>query len=273
MRDVLVDLNKELERDRGVTIAVRIGVNTGEVVAGDPTTGQALVTGDAVNVAPRLEERAAPGEILMSEADAPTRARRRRSPTQVEPVALKGKVRQVQAWRRPRRAGRDERSMPRRLDSPMVGRERPLAQLAQAYEAAVEDDGVPALHDPRGPPGSGSPVWSDEFVSGLGERSDDPAGPMPPLRRGHHVLPRRRGDQAGVRAGRLRPPRGGRGEGLRGPRGRRASGDRLPSRGAADRASPSRPRGDETFWAIRRFFEASARDRPAGAGVRRRPLG
>src|SRR5919197_1042240 len=60
MRDNLRALNKELERDRGVTIQTRIGVNTGEVVAGDPSAGQALVTGDAVNVAARLEQHAEP---------------------------------------------------------------------------------------------------------------------------------------------------------------------------------------------------------------------
>src|SRR5512132_4248639 len=48
MRAGLASLNEELGRDRGVTLEVRIGVNTGEVVAGDPTAGQALVTGDAV---------------------------------------------------------------------------------------------------------------------------------------------------------------------------------------------------------------------------------
>src|SRR4029078_11293167 len=67
MRDGLGDLNKELERDRGVTLASRIGVNTGEVVAGDPAAGQTLVTGDAVNTAARLEQAAAPGEILIGE--------------------------------------------------------------------------------------------------------------------------------------------------------------------------------------------------------------
>jgi class 3 adenylate cyclase len=36
MREALVALNKELERDHGVSLAARIGVNTGEVVAGDP---------------------------------------------------------------------------------------------------------------------------------------------------------------------------------------------------------------------------------------------
>ena len=44
---------------------LRIGVNTGEVVA---ETERALVTGDAVNVAARLEQAAAPGEILIGDA-------------------------------------------------------------------------------------------------------------------------------------------------------------------------------------------------------------
>ncbi len=64
-RDEIAKLNEELERDRGVRIQVRMGVNTGEVVAGDSTTSQNLVTGDAVNVAARLEQAAAPGEILI----------------------------------------------------------------------------------------------------------------------------------------------------------------------------------------------------------------
>ena len=51
MRARLAALNEELERDWGVTIAVRTGVNTGEVVAGDGSEGQRFATGDAVNVA------------------------------------------------------------------------------------------------------------------------------------------------------------------------------------------------------------------------------
>ena len=60
----LVELNEELERDWGVRIESRIGVNTGEVVAGE---GDSLATGDAVNVAARLEQGAAPGETLLGE--------------------------------------------------------------------------------------------------------------------------------------------------------------------------------------------------------------
>src|SRR5438046_5429138 len=51
LQEALADLNELLKAERGVTIATRTGVNTGEVVAGDPTSGQRLVTGRADNVA------------------------------------------------------------------------------------------------------------------------------------------------------------------------------------------------------------------------------
>src|SRR5262245_47346624 len=49
-------------RDTVSELELRIGVNTGDVVAG---TGETLVTGDAVNVAARLEQAAAPGTVLL----------------------------------------------------------------------------------------------------------------------------------------------------------------------------------------------------------------
>ena len=48
-------------------LSLRIGVNTGEVVAGRPRDGSSFVSGDAVNVAARLEQAAEPGEILVGE--------------------------------------------------------------------------------------------------------------------------------------------------------------------------------------------------------------
>src|SRR5206468_3025346 len=55
LREALEPLNAELERDYGTTLSVRIGINTGEVVTG---TEERLATGDAVNVAARLEQAA-----------------------------------------------------------------------------------------------------------------------------------------------------------------------------------------------------------------------
>src|SRR5436190_10582674 len=48
-------------------LALRIGVNTGEVVVGHPREGSSFVTGDAVNVAARLEQASEPGDVLVGE--------------------------------------------------------------------------------------------------------------------------------------------------------------------------------------------------------------
>jgi class 3 adenylate cyclase len=91
----LAELNKELERDWGVTLQIRTGVNTGEVVAGSAAAGSALVLGDAVNVAARLEQAADPGEVLIGQ----TTWELVRDAVQAEPVAplaLKGKA---EGWR------------------------------------------------------------------------------------------------------------------------------------------------------------------------------
>ena len=63
MRRALVRLNDALQRDRGVTLEIRTGINTGPVVAGSARAGGSFVVGDAVNVAARLQSAAAPGEI------------------------------------------------------------------------------------------------------------------------------------------------------------------------------------------------------------------
>src|SRR5215207_7449181 len=65
MREALEGLNEALDRRWGVRLETRTGVNTGEVVAGDPGAGESLVVGDAVNVAARLEQTASSGEILI----------------------------------------------------------------------------------------------------------------------------------------------------------------------------------------------------------------
>ena len=75
LRDGLGDLNEGLLRDYGTTLELRIGVNTGEVVTG---TEERLATGDAVNVAARLEQAAQPGEILLGAETQSARPRRRR---------------------------------------------------------------------------------------------------------------------------------------------------------------------------------------------------
>src|SRR3989440_6531087 len=67
MKRALEALNDELDRVWGVRLENRTGVNTGEVVAGDPSAGQRLVVGDAVNVAARLEQAAPAMEVLLGD--------------------------------------------------------------------------------------------------------------------------------------------------------------------------------------------------------------
>ena len=127
LRDSLASLNEELERDYGVSLQLRTGVNTGEVVAG---TEERLATGDAVNVAARLEQAAQPGEILIGEQ---TRrlARDAIEVEPVEPLALKGKAEPLAAYRL-LRVVEGAPAFDRRLDAPLVGRREELATLRAA---------------------------------------------------------------------------------------------------------------------------------------------
>ena len=137
MRTTLATLNEQLERDHGVRIASRIGVTTGEVVAGDPAGGQALVTGDPVNVAARLEQAAAPGQILLGElTHRLVRAAVTSEP--IEPLSLKGKSDRVPAFRlldvEPRAPGRSSQR-----DIPMVGRRDELGVLRGSLRRATRE--------------------------------------------------------------------------------------------------------------------------------------
>ena len=63
----LDSLNADVERDHGVRLSTRTGVNTGEVIVGGGAGDQRLATGDAVNVAARLEGHARAGEVVIGE--------------------------------------------------------------------------------------------------------------------------------------------------------------------------------------------------------------
>ncbi len=137
LREAFVVLNEELERSFGLKLLVRTGVNSGEVIAGDPAQGHAFVSGDAVNVAQRLESAAAEGEILIGE---PTYqlARDAIRAEPVEPLQLKGKLDRVNAYRLFEvTPGALPRA--RRFDSPMVGRGHELALLEDAFARSVRE--------------------------------------------------------------------------------------------------------------------------------------
>jgi class 3 adenylate cyclase/tetratricopeptide (TPR) repeat protein len=164
----LAELNQELERDWGVTLQVRIGVNTGEVVAGNPAVGSALVLGDAVNVAARLQQAAAPGEVLLGQAT----WRLVRDAVQVEPVAplaVRGKADRVAAWRL-RAVTSDTRGRSPRRDVPMVGRDPQRRLLLDVFDRVVAERAC-RLVTVLGAAGVGKTRLVEEALASLGERA------------------------------------------------------------------------------------------------------
>jgi len=161
----LGQLNAELERDWGVTVdAACTGVNTGEVVTGDPAIGDALVLGDAVNVAARLEQVAAPGEVLLGQSTYRL-VRDAVSAERVTPLHLKGKGAPVVAYR----LGQVDPGAPghaRRQDAPIVGREPELRLFAWVYERVVATASSHLL-TVLGPAGVGKTRLVTEAVAGL----------------------------------------------------------------------------------------------------------
>ena len=134
MQDALEALNEELQRLYGVQLANRTGVNTGEVVSGDPSTGQRLVTGDAVNVAARLEQAAGEREVLLGGLTYRL-VRDDVEVEEVEPLELKGKSEPVPAYRL--LGIRETSDAPGRRGAPLVGREEELATLETALDDAA----------------------------------------------------------------------------------------------------------------------------------------
>jgi class 3 adenylate cyclase/tetratricopeptide (TPR) repeat protein len=258
MREALAPLNLELDATWGVQLQTRMGVNSGEVVATDAGGGQSFMTGGPVNLAARLEQAASVGEILLGEA---TLALVRDAVTTeaVGQLPLKG-LGDISAHRLlrviPGAAGHA-----RRLDSPLVDRERESALLRETFERTVAGRQC-QLFTILGAAGVGKSRLVEEFLTTVGERavafrgrclpygegitywpiveivteaaglvdSDPPAEARRKIAR--VLVAERRGEQAAERVAQVI----GIGE---------------SSAGA-----------DETFWAIRTFLEALARRGP-----------
>jgi class 3 adenylate cyclase len=153
------------EREPEHRLEVRVGVNTGEVVASGVSGSDLLVTGDAVNVAARLEQTAEPGTIVVGERTA--RAVRPHFELRpIEPRALKGKAGAVAAWLvEAEREEPEPRGVPG-LWAPLVGRVHELAVLRAALER-VRGERRPELVTLIGDAGIGKSRLVREFLSSL----------------------------------------------------------------------------------------------------------
>jgi class 3 adenylate cyclase/tetratricopeptide (TPR) repeat protein len=160
MRQAVTDLNEELEREYGTRLELRIGVNTGEVVTG---TEERLATGDAVNVAARLEQAAVLSQILLGE-ETFRLVRDAVEAEEVEPLELKGKSEPVAAFRLV--AVLPEAPVVPRRAVAMVGRERELDRLHDAFSQALRDRSC-RLFTLLGAAGVGKSRLAHEFVAAL----------------------------------------------------------------------------------------------------------
>jgi class 3 adenylate cyclase len=153
-------------------LELRIGVNTGEVVAGRPREGSSFVSGDAVNVAARLEQGAEAGEILAGER---TVAAVRGAFEFDEPrtVEARGKPGGVEARRVLRALSLMRSRGVGGLARSFVGRDEQLQQLISAYRRSVERSS-PVLVTITGDPGVGKTRLVRELWERLAEERPEP---------------------------------------------------------------------------------------------------
>ena len=247
MRDALGLLNTALLAEGRPGLRIRIGINTGEVVTGDGTT--TLVTGDAVNTAKRLEEAASSDEILIG---ATTRrlVANAAELEPAEPVAAKGKRDPIEAWRVLETIA-GAAPFARRLDAPLVGRSSELAFLRNALDGAISEQAC-RLVTIFGVAGIGKSRLAAELLAEVSDHAAVLSARCLPYGNGISFLPlaelvRSAGGDEAVRLALEAEP----------------DGALIVERvcGTVDSGSTTAS-SEETFWAIRRLFEALAREQP-----------
>jgi len=169
---VALAMQRRLHELFGETLALRIGVNTGEVVVGRPREGSSFVTGDPVNVTARLEQAAEPGEVLVGERTVAT-VRGAFEFGESQTIEAKGKPEGVGCRRlvralslmRPRGVGGLRRAF--------VGRDEELGVLERVY-AEVVAEGQAQLVTILGDAGVGKTRLLRELWDRLGGASPEP---------------------------------------------------------------------------------------------------
>ncbi len=166
VREAVAALNTEQPE---LELRIRGAVNTGEAVvtlSARPALGEAMVAGDVVNTASRLQQHAPVGEIVVGEET----YRATRSAIEyeaVEAVTAKGKSAPIQAWRAvaaSSAAGARDLS-----SSPFVGRDREIGLLDATWER-VERERRPHLITVLGAPGVGKSRLTAEFAQRIASR-------------------------------------------------------------------------------------------------------
>jgi len=254
LRDAGAALSTELERDRGARFGMKIGVESGEVFVSAGARRSTFAAGDAFNVAARLEGAAPEGEIVLGESvhrllGGAARVER------LEPLALKGRAANVQAWRLLALELEDS-ALGRSPTKPLVGRENDLQYLRAAFARSRGGHSCQAV-TVIGPAGIGKSRLAQELAGELGDEATVVVGRCLPYGEGVTYRPL---------AEIVRQLGGGN------PRERLnelLGGDESMARlvlgaiGLSDGAAQA----EETFWAVRKMLEAVATERPLVAVI------
>jgi class 3 adenylate cyclase len=255
LRDAVTVLRDDLKRSSGIELGIRIAVNSGDVFVGAGAGREVFATGDSVNVAARLEQFAEAWEILLGDrtyrlVEPCVRAK------PLEPLTVKGRAAPVQAWRLLELATRD--AVVARPGTPFVGREREWSELRDAF-ALTRDEQTCGLCTIVGPAGIGKTRLARELVTEVGAHATVAVGQCRSYGEGitYHPLIEIVRQLAGDDPGEGIPELLGSGEE-----------PELVARrirglvGLSDETAPA----EETFWAVRRLFEAAAAERPLIVG-------
>ena len=251
LREALVVVNDELERDHALTLQVRIGINTGEVLAGDAAAGQPFATGAPVTVAMRLQQAALPGETLLGETTlALVHDGVETEP--VEPIDAGGAEGPVKASRLV--AVGEEPGVRPLSSSAFVGRRTELTWLEDAFRA-VHDERRSRAVVVLGEAGLGKTRLASEFVASLGDEAGSLVGRCVSYGEGATYLPL----AEIVRQLAPERPQAAIRELLEGNADAALIAERMAE--LTGQIGGTAPTG-ELFWAVRGLFDALARRRP-----------
>ncbi len=245
-REAVAALAEIAEAEWEVRLAVRVAVDTGEVVVVSRPDRDLNVTGAAVSVAAHLQARGQPGDILLGDAT----YRLLSHAVHAEPCELDEGL---HAWRLQELIA-DAPQLVRRDDAPLLGRESELRRLVSVFQATCEEKRCRVV-TVVGEAGIGKTRLARELVASVRDEAQVLVGRCVSYGEGATYLPL----ADVVRQAAAEPSVGGIAALLAGEE----DGDRVAWRiaeltGLAE--GPAAP--GEAFWAVRRFVESLARERP-----------
>jgi len=251
----MVKASAELEAelsDPGLRARVRIAISSGEVFADQGAARRGSIGGDVYNTAARLQAVADPGDVLVSGSAEPLL----RGKVDLAPlglVELRGKTEPVTVYR-----VTGVHSVPVRVETPFVGRDRRLASLRGALEDAVEARAC-VLVTVLSPPGVGKSRLAAAFTDTLGEEATVLVGQTPSYGVGVTFAPLAEllAQAAGSPSGEAEIVAERLGQRLTAHPDGQAVAERI-----AQVLGVGEARASDTSWAVRRLLEILATDRP-----------